>query len=403
MSLLFALALFISPSQAGVVIPVESGVAPAGSASPIVPVSGSVGQALPGSSLGALFDLRGAFPLLPSPVPGLVGPALNFVGENQAAAVAPSQNPAKPVSPAPARAHDARTADRSSILPAKPVPGSSTRAIARDRDVALSIPDNAASRPLVETSAIGRAHPETAAGAGRRFFDQGRDSGRGALEGPSSGRHSDANVALGRDGALLEPVGGADAATGFVRDAEGVVRRGTRGVVLDRSSSLEGEILHDAVGAPPSPGASRGAASFFRSASPNGERIASGPGAGAAVLLQPAPPRPLALDLSRSGLIVRVRAALGSVLPSASTPELHSRLPTASTALLERGAMLEAFSAAHAYSGFDVGDGFAGARVKNTATASAPPVPSKKTAPSSTLWWALLVLPLLAAVLRRVL
>ncbi|UPT72991.1 MAG: hypothetical protein M0D55_13925 [Elusimicrobiota bacterium] len=133
--------------------------------------------------------------------------------------------------------------------------------------------------------------------------------------------------------------------------------------------------MRDAVAAPFVPAASGARVIAFRSASPNGELR---PGAGAAALPGPSAPRPLALDLSGSGLVVRVRAALGAALPAASVAAERPVPPAAaapSTALLERGGLLEAFSTARAASGSDPLAG-------PSAAAAPPPSPGRERTPS---------------------
>ena len=111
-------------------------------------------------------------------------------------------------------------------------------------------------------------------------------------------------------------------------------------------------------------------------------------------------PKPLALDLSPSGLIVRVRSVLGGALGSEApaAPAAALPIPGPSTALLERGAMLEAFSVAHAYadslaSGRNARDGGV------AAASHAPPAPGSAPVQLA-LWWAWLALPLLLAAIR---
>lgn len=413
MSLLFALALCVSPSRAGVVMPVENGVAPAGPSAPVVPVV--PGNTMTGSSLGSVsLDLRSAFPLLPAPVPGLGGPRLNFVGDQSAAAsVQPQSSAASPTAttPTPARSRAVRAADQKPTLPGKTSSGASVPAVFRDRDSAKTPENNSSvllgrgadARPLVETSSLEHALPESAAGAGRRFFDQGRDAGFGTLENPSSaGSRSEDVAGLGRPDASFGPGATSGLSRGFSGSGSPEGHAGRERLSSDDASGPGGEVLRDAVGAPPAPGAAAGAGavSFFRSASPNGEALASVNGPASS---PPGAPSPLALDLSRSGLVVRVRSALGSVLPAPAAEEVAARLPAAaaSTALLERGGMLEAFSAVDAYAGAEPGSGltassFAQAREKN-----AIPSPRKTAVPSPSPWLALLAVPLLVAAARR--
>ena len=145
---------------------------------------------------------------------------------------------------------------------------------------------------------------------------------------------------------------------------------------------------------------------FFRSAAPNGDLAAPSGAPRAAVLTASSAPRPLALDLSRSGLVVRVRSALrGMIVPAQSEVRAFPFAGSgASTALLERGAMFEAFSVAHAYA-----DSAAArsapvqplmAAVSRAAAPAVASMPASKSAPAP-LWWAWLVLPALAAAAYR--
>jgi hypothetical protein len=132
---------------------------------------------------------------------------------------------------------------------------------------------------------------------------------------------------------------------------------------------------------------------------PNGEASAAVHDAFAV----PGAPNPLALDLSGSGLIVRVRSALNGVLssPAAESPALHP-LPaaSASTALLERGGMLEAFSAVDAYAGAEPGSALAKAQARSSRSRSVPGFSTERRATGAPVWLALLFLPLLAAAYR---
>jgi len=405
---LFALALLASPLRAGVVMSVESGVASAGPAAPVAPISAPAGGLVGAPSLGGL-DLRGALPLLPSPVPGLVGPALNFVGFAPEAAPVKPEAGAAQVTPAPAAARG-RRADQTPALPAKPSLGSPALAISRDRRTAASTPENgasssrgvrdeAASKPLVETTSLENARPEKAAGLGRKFFDQGSDENRGELSDRTETKNAD-----GQDGQSVIAHRGGGAAFG------GGYGNGMNGNGLEASntgaafggeagtSRTNLEHMRDAVASVPGAAAPRGAVSFFRSASPNGELSASAGAAGAAVL---GFPRPLSLDLSGSGLIVRVRAALGVAAAPEPAAALAGRLdsPGPSTALLERGGLLEAFSVAQVYAESAPGLQTPAVRAASSA-ALLTPVAEPASAP---LWWALFLLPLFAAAIRGIL
>jgi hypothetical protein len=415
---LFALALLASSSWAGVVMPVESGVAPAGPSATAVPVLAPSGGSFGTPSFGSAADLRGALPLLPAPVPGLLGRALNFVGNAPEAAAAHPSAGAAQVAPAPATARQGRAADTTPALPAKPSPGAPSTAISLDRKSGASTPgnglslsraqgDEASVNPLVESSALEHARPEKAAGLGRRFFDQSNEKDRGALEDGadaqtgSSGRHSPLIAAtIPEGGAFGSGYGGKVQLS--PRDAGAAFGAGHGPSQTEGSYAPQGETLHDAVASVPgSVAAGAGAVSFFRSASPNGVLSAS---AGDAVLPVLGAPRPLALDLSRSGLIVRVRAALNGVIAPAQSEPAVARLaaPGSSTVLLERGAMLEAFSVASNYADSLPAAQSLKAGGSRAAAPFAPPAPASglSTVP---LWWAWFALPLFAAAIRGIL
>lgn len=412
MNALFALALLASSSWAGVVMPVESGVAPAGPSATAVPVLAPAAGSLGAPSLGSAADLRGALPLLPAPVPGLAGPALNFVGNApEAAAVHPEAGPAR-VAPAPATVRQGRAADQTPALPAKTSPGGGPfLAISLDRTSAVSAPGNGlslsrgrgdedSSNPLVESSSLEHAQPEKAAGLGRSFFDQSNEKNRLALANAAAPEPpSPIAAAAILEGGAIGPVPGGTARLS-PRNAQAAFGAGHGSSQYAFSYAPQGETLRDAVAAAPGAAVSGGAAVFFRSASPNGELPASK----TAVPALPSAPRPLALDLSRSGLIVRVRSALSGVLaPAQSAASSAPRLaaPGPSTALIERGAMLEAFSVAGDYAARAAAQSVSAARplTAGALRTAVPfvPVPVSSTPP---LWWAWFVLPLLAAAFR---
>jgi hypothetical protein len=416
-NVLFALAFFVTPSRAGVVMPVENGVAPAGPSATAVPVLAPAAGSL-SPSLGAGLGLGGVLPLLPSPVPGLLGgPALNFVGNApEAAAVQPAAPGAAQVELSPESAPRGRAGDKTPTIPAKPVPGGASLAISRDRTRAAATPDDAltpsaaagamtSAQALVDQSDFAPAQPEKTAGLGRSFFDQSREKGRGTVGNvASSPADSPVVAATLLQGGAFGPAYGA---TGRLAPKDSADAFGA-GHVPGRASpsyAPDGETLHDAVGSVvPGAVAPAGAAAFFGSAAPNGEIAAFTGAPGAAVLSVPGAPRPLALDLSSSGLIVRVRSALNGVLSPASAelPAPRMAPPGASTSLLERGGMLEAFSVAGAYA-----DSVSAARplaeAVSRAAKTAPPAPSSDEAASAPLWWAWLVLPLFVAAVRGVL
>ncbi|MDP3542181.1 MAG: hypothetical protein Q8T11_06875 [Elusimicrobiota bacterium] len=417
MNALFALALLAASSWAGVVMPVESGVAPARPSAPVMPVAPPGGASLGAPSLGSAGDLRGSLPLLPSPVPGLVGPARHFLGETQAAAAASVRPEAGVVRPAPAaeRALRTRPADKTPALPGKVSPGAPTLVFTRDRKSADSALDEGASfsreregrpssNPLVETSSLEHARPEKAAGLGRGFFDQSDESRRGTLEDPSVAGAPSSVVAA----TMLE--GGAFGSGSRLRapaagSAFGAGHEPSSG---RPSYSPDGETLHDAVASVPggaAAGGAGGAVAFYRSASPNGDLARAGAAASPAAAALPVlgVPRPLAIDLSGSGLIVRVRSALGGALLSApAAPQPVSRLaPGPSTAWIERGAMLEAFAVAGEYAARSAAE----ARLQapgtpRPAVSAAVPASAPVTVP---LWWAWFLLPLFVAAVRGIL
>lgn len=398
-------------------MPVESGVAPAGPSATDVPVPAPSGGSFGTPSFGFAADLRGALPLLPAPVPGLLGPALNFVGNAPEAAAAYPEAGAAQIAPAPEAARQGRAADKTPALPANPFPGAPSIAISLDRKSAAAAPgnglslsrsraDEASSNPLVEPTALEHARPEKAAGLGRRFFDQGNEKDRGALEDGADTRPG-SSVRPSPIIAATIPEGGAFGLGYGAKDYLSPRHAGAAFGVghgpspIPVSYAPEGESLRDAVASVPgyvAPGA--GAVSFFRSASPNGKLSAS---AGAAVFPVLGAPRPLALDLSRSGLIVRVRAALNGVISPAPPEAAVARLaaPGPSTGLLERGAMLEAFSVSSNYANsIPIGQSL-------KAGASRAAVPFAPSAPASDLsavplWWAWLALPLFAAAIRSI-
>lgn len=419
MNALFALALLASSSWAGVVMPVESGVAPARPSAPVVPVAPPGGASLGAPSLGSSGDLRGSLPLLPSPVPGLLGPARHFIGETQAAAAASVRPEATAVRSAPAAetALRGRASDATPALPGKTSPGAPSTALTRERRAAASTLENGAwtsrapgaetpAKPLVETSSLEHARPEKAAGLGRSFFDQSSETGRAALEDPSAGPGPGVVVAA----TMLE--GGAFGPGARLR-AAGAVSAFGAGHELKLSNpsyAPEGETLHDAVASAPggaAAGGPGGAAAFYRSASPNGDLAKSAASAFPAAAALPrsilGAPRPLAIDLSGSGLIVRVRSALGGALspaPSASAPA-RPFAPGPSTALLERGALLEAFAVAGDYAARSAAEARlqAASGVPRAAAASMP-APAPAAVP---LWWAWFLLPLFIAAVRGIL
>ena len=386
-------------------MPVESGVAPAGPSVTAVPVLAPSGGSLGMPALGSAADLRGSLPLLPAPVPGLIGRAMNFVGYTpEAAAVQPvaGESAVAPVrTPAAARV---RASDKTPALPAKPSPGAPSPAIALDRNAAASTLENGLSDPDIGSSSLDSVQPEKAAGLGRSFFDQSDEKDRGALENKdASERHSPLVAATILEGGAFGP-GSAGTARLSLRAAGAAFGAGHGQSQNALSYAPEGETLRDAVAsALPGAMASGGAAVRpFGSIAPNGELPAS---AGSAVLPVLGAPRPLALDLSRSGLIVHVRSALGGVMSApaqeaVALPRLS--VPGPSTALIERGAMFEAFSVANSYAGTLAVVRPLTAGVLRTASRTAPPSPTSESS-QAPLWWAWLFLPLFVAAIRGIL
>ncbi|MBI2787559.1 MAG: hypothetical protein HYX59_02650 [Elusimicrobia bacterium] len=419
MKALFALFLLASPSWAGVVMPVENGVSPAGPSAPAAPVSAPGGGALGSPSLGSGADLRGAIPLLPSPVPGLLGTVKHFVGQADAAAAASIRPETAAVRPASGRstAAQGRASDQTPALPAKASPGSPSLAISRDRKAAASTPDDGAvlteaarraapSSPLADASSLEHARPEKAAGLGRAFFDQSDEKGRGALEDPSSSAGAAPAIAAAIPEGGMFSVGRGARGRLSPASAEAAFGPGhgpSRNAV---DFAPEGETLQDAVASVPGAAAAGGASAvMFRSAAPNG-RLPGAP-AEASASAVPLPvlgaPRPLAIDRSPSDLVVRVRTALEGAMTSAPSAAASPRLapPGPSTALLERGAMLEAFSVARAFAETVPGARTLAARSRS-ASPAAPLAPAAEPAPVP-LWWAWLLLPLFVAAIRGIL
>lgn len=409
MNALFALALLVSPVRAGVVMPVESGVAPASPSAPVVPVASPGGGALGAPSLGSAADLRGALPVLPAPVPGLLGVVKHFIGQADAAAAAAAIRPetgAVRTAPAQGTAMRGRAADRTPALPGKVSPGSPSLAISPDRASGASTIGDAsalsrgsrgesAANPLADSSSLEHARPEKAAGLGRAFFDQSGEKDRGALADPSPSADPAAVVAA------AIPEGGAFSfGRGAGRGLSPASAEAAFGAGHGPSRNAvpyvpEGETLHDAVASVPGAAAAGGASAvMFRSAAPNGELAGAAGAVGPAAAALPVlgAPRPLSLDLSRAPLIVRVRSALEGAIASAPSTASAPRLvpPGPSTALLERGAMLEAFSVARAFT-----ETVPGAR-----TFAARPRAAEPAAP---LWWAWFLLPLFVAAIRGIL
>ncbi len=397
-----------SPLRAGVVMPVESGVvSPAGPSVTGLPVLGPSQGSLGAPSWGGI-DLRGALPMLPSPVPGLAGPAMNFIGNTpapEAAAVTP-QTGSAPSSPATSHTGVQRRAEQTPALPAKTAPGSSTLAISRDRKRAASLADGAPSLTgkLADADAV-----SPRVDAGRKFFDRGSDHA-GDIDESSDRDEAPARngSGAGAEQAGAGSSGGAFAGGATILSGGGSLKSFTGGGKMhgNGSSISEGETLHDAVASVPGAGvnpAAGGKVSFFHSAAPNGALGASGGSQASGAFGMP---KPLALDLSATGLIVRVRSAINSAMgdaPVASQPGMFAPAPGPSTSLLERGGMLEAFSVARLHAEGVASGAFLDAPAPRPVHRAAPPFSSSESSPSvPSLWWALLVLPLFVAAARRV-
>ncbi len=427
---ILALVLLAAPARAGVIAPVETVAAPVSPAGPIAPVGSQLGGSMiQAPTLGGSLDLRGGIPLLPSPAPGLVVPGLGlgFVGgeaafqsPEKAAAAAKTQPQASavessPETPAP---NGVAPSKKNPAIPGGVSPGSGFTPVGRERDseTGLSATDGAArlgaesesvSKPGAGSSWFSGAKPEEAAGLGRRFFDRSQDSGRGVVVEISARRPETSLLASVGGGAPSALSAGWAKAAYVPADA-----LGGHGAAF----SARGESLRDAVGsvAPgpalaPAGALKPGTLALDGSAAQAGGKILSAPsietsagfGSGAyGAGSLPAAPRPLALDLSGSGLIVRVRSALGSFAgsetPAALAPVLPAASAPSSTAFLERGGLLEAMSTSELHAGVSpTSPAFAGKSVP--AAPAAPSSPLRRAAS----WWPLLLLPILAAFAAR--
>lgn len=391
-------------------MPVESGVvSPAGPSVTGLPVlgayQGSLGTNAP--SWGGI-DLRGALPLLPAPVPGLAGPAMNFIGHTpapEAAAVTP-QTGAAQSAPTPNAAAHGRRAEQAPALPAKTSPGSSTLAISRDRKRAASLAD---ASPALTGKLAGEDAASPRVDAGRKFFDLGSDKSGDVDDSSSAGSKSGAATGSGEAATTANAGGQGSSVGGAMPFSGGSLKSFTgSGKTQGGAASLtDGEILHDAVASVPGVAAvpaAGGKVSFFHSAAPNGTLGAS---AGLAPSFAFGVPKPLALDLSATGLIVRVRSALNAAMGAASfspEPSPIVSIPGPSTALLERGGMLEAFSTAQTHAASAASSASASVVTPSVSRRIFVPAPSSSSSPSSvpSLWWTLLSLPLFVAAIRRV-
>ena len=395
-------------------MPVENGVAPAGP-SASVPVLSAAGGLMGQPSLGGGgFDLHGALPMLPSPAPGLLGPALGFVGAaDQAAAIGPQAAPANG-SPASAKAQPGHPFELTPALPGKPSPGRTPLAISRDRRAAPSSPSDghaaAGGQKEAAASLNELALPEKAAGSGRSFFDLSGGERRGDVGDPASNAAPSASVAAAvLDGGAFGPASSIGAHGRSARETNAALGAGRSAAGAGSIEVLGGENLRDAVASPQALLPPSGAVKLFGAAAPNGDAAAQAGVAAFGPL--PTAPRPLALDLSRTGLIVRVRSALSGVFfapPKSSVKAVVPGFaaPGPSTALLERGGMLEAFSVARVYAEGVSGKTPVAALDAPSAAALAPaparvvPLsPASEPAPAP-LWWAWFALPLFIAAFR---
>ncbi|MBI3289634.1 MAG: hypothetical protein HYZ74_08975, partial [Elusimicrobia bacterium] len=389
------------PSRAANVVAVEAG-ASAANAAPAIPVV-SLGGASVSAGLGSAassLDLRGGIPYLPAPAPGLGGS-----GVVHFAPPAPKETAAEPV--VGLRRSPARMPADVSLGESLIAPRSRDRAgAARDLDLvddARWAEELVPARPLIETSHVKELAAEETVDPGRRFFDESS---------PVDGFLDGAGFPAG-DIPLIS------AGWTFGSRHERVPRE-----VPDPGEGYFGhaperDVLRDAVAAVlPSaarPSALRATAGFR--AAPNGvaptghgsrpilplpRELASEPASATALpALAPSVPRPLALDLSGSGLIVRVRSALGSALLGA-TPAGRAVAPprlegvARPTTLLERGGLLEAVAVAEAY-----------AESEMTPAAAAPEsgAPRRREAQpaAASVWWAWTALSLLLVAARSIL
>jgi hypothetical protein len=348
------------------------------------------------ASFGDPLDLRGGLPFLPSPAPGLIGSGINFVGHIPDSAETQVEAAAARVEPdaqsAPARRGRAASAGQTPSLPGQAASGASSLAILLSRDD-------------VDSSSIENGKSEKAVAHGRGYFDLSRDKDRAALSAASERSLPDGAGAVLKGG--THDAGRVDLGRSAPSKAGApIVGRGASRVTVLEAS--EAETLHDAVASAPgaaafAPGAvARGADASARAyAAPNGELMGSPGASGTAVPAFPAVPNPLILDRSVSGLIVRVRSALSGAFASpAAIPARHNvAAPRPSTALLERGAMLEAFSVADAHAdGADIRSPFA-SLTSARGPRLAPPSPISGSAPMP-LWWAWLIAPLFVGAVR---
>lgn len=413
MRLIFLLSLAVS-ARAGVVAPIEAGIAPVGPAVPAA-FAGGVQSALPNAGGFGL-----TIPTLPMPAPGLIS---GFLHDGAAPVnFAPSAD-ATPVDSSAARpqgaAPTAKGSHRRPVVPGEDNPGVvGARVVVSERREGRNAATSAASEknsygseravldPVVENAdGIRVMAPESGAAFGRRYWDQsGSASELGGVDLPAS--FSDAK---GEETAFS---GGHSAGTrrGFVPGGAG-------------SFASEAEGLRDAVGSPfaarvalsggapawrtpnLTPGAPSGLEAF-----PSGRPTSFSAAAGAGVLpsVVPAPvalprvPERLALFVFGPRLSVTLgltAAPNGEAVTAPAIVPVAPVRPIGSTEWLERASLLEAVSASESYARPTTERAAAALREgRAVVPATAAVVPSRALP-----WWSAFLLFLLpvAALLRR--
>jgi hypothetical protein len=343
-----------------------------GAAVPVAPVSGAAGASVgAGATPSPILTVPGAASLAPSLNTSAVLKA--FPGQAAtglpagAVRFAPAPLPALPAAAANS-ASAAPTAHRQasgdtgvapttedSVPPSGISSESSVRAVAVRRQHGAEVAADAATTrldasgravpvSLDDAANTGRLPAESAASFGRRLFDR-------------AGEHSalaDGFAAAGAPGAVA------------ASDGPSISLRGAAGAALAPSAGAQGETLRDAVASPvPAGAAPAGAFSFFRAPAFAGASApALSAAAGAAPSAAAAAPitfERLSLELG-SGLVVKVRAALGlSPYAAASRPASaatktaaaaraprRAAVPVTSTEWLERRGLLETLSVSEA-------------------------------------------------------
>lgn len=348
---IWALALLAAFSQA-TVVPAKTG----GRAAPVVvvpAVAPVLGGGAAGASLGNL-DLRGSFPALPAPVPGLTAgiPAANFVPpgamsfkkiDAQSASAAPQEAPRAAPEAAPSPAAPRR---QNGIMPEGPAVGVLVPGALPAQSVLMPAL-GARGEMLAPSAPLGE---EAAAAAGRGLFDA--SASRSALD-------------VSRFGVPLRPSTESRGAL-LPRSADGSVSRRERADVPAAFSSLDTPYMPDAApvaGLIPVPGGSVDVAMRDAVASPS-LRVADPLSAGLRGGHTPLLARPSRLALAGEGLVLRVTPAPGAdslmrgrpswtataapVVPAAKPGPAAGIARLVSTELIERGALLEAVSASDA-------------------------------------------------------